>query len=151
MLEHWSYDSKTIKEISLKDFQESIKHYFKEGYTFDPSKVHYNGASCFPYTYNADLEKFVFQETSCGGTCGPNRSQYKITGAVEKNSILKVDVKVLFGSQAEDVKFYSDYQRTNFVTDDYENIEDYYKNGGEYLFTFEKVDGYYVFSSCEKV
>ena len=102
-------------------------------------------------TNDAESKTFKKHETACGGTCGPNSSRYKITSAVEKDNVLRVYVRVLFGSQAENTKFYSDYGRVNFVTDDVEKLNEYYEDGGHYLFTFYKEDGYYVFVSSELV
>jgi hypothetical protein len=146
------YYEKDATEFTLDDFKNTANHYFKEGYTFDPNAIDYvNSPKCFPYKYSASEEKYTKVDTACGGTCGPNRTQYKIMNGIEKDNTLRVFVKVLFGSQAEDVKFYSDYARTKFVTDDYEKLDDYFDKGNEYLFIFEKVDGYYVFASSELV
>lgn len=136
-----------VGSFTLDEFHEKVKEYFKEGYTFNPEKIDKN--KCFHFAYKADTKTFERLDQVCGGTCGPNSTQYKVMGGVEKNSILTVDVKVLFGSQAEDVKFYSDYKRTNFVSNDAEHLDQYFIKGGDYVFTFEKVDGYYVFVSSE--
>lgn len=146
-----SYSPKNVNSFSLDEFIEESKKYFKDEFEFNPEKINYSGKNCLPYKYDLNDKIFKKQETACGGNCGPNRSQYKIISAIEKSNVLRIGVKVLFGSQAEDVKFYSDYERKNFVTDDYEKLDDYLEKGDSYLFTFEKADGYFVFVSSEKM
>ena len=146
-----SFYSKGIESMSIEDFDSEIQNYFSIGYSFDPEKIDYQGVGCFQYQYDPLTTKFQKMETACGGVCGPNRTQYVISRAVESGLMLKVYVNVLFGSQSESVKFYSDYERLNFVTDDYENIDQYLLQGNEYVFTFEKVNDQYLFVSSELV
>ena len=146
-----SFYSKGIETVRIEDFDAEIQKYFGKGYLFEPEKIDFNGSNCFQYTYDKETKIFTKRETACGGTCGPNRTQYKITRAVEKEQVLKIYVKVLFGSKAESTNFYSDYARTNFVTNDYEHIEEYIHKGEDYIFTFEKVDNHYVYVSSEEM
>ena len=144
-----SFYSKGVESVDIEDFDTEIQKYFAIGYSFEPEKTN-DSVGCNPYSYDSETQKFIGSKLACGSTCGPNRSQYKVMGATEKDLILTVSVRVLFGSQAEQIAFYSDYERTNYITDDYEHLDDYYKEGDEYLFTFEKVEDHYVFVSSEK-
>ena len=60
-----------------------------------------------------------------------------IERALKKEDSLLIYVKVLFGSQAESTNFFRDFERTEVVTNDYENIESYMDQGKDYVFTFQ--------------
>ena len=146
-----SFAPKGVETMSITDFDTEIQKYFAKGYEFNPEAINYQGKECFSYYYDAPSKTFGKQETACGGTCGPNHTQYKIVKAVSQDDILRVTIKVLFGSQAESVAFYSNYERTEYVTDDYENIDKYFDKGASYIFTFSKVDDNFVYESSERV
>lgn len=146
-----SFYAKGIESMSLEDFDSEIQTYFDVGYAFDPEAIDYTSHACFPYTYDAETQRFVKQETACGGVCGPNSSQYLVTRAYVKDDVLKIYVKVLFGSQAESTNFFSDYARTQFITNDADNITAYLHQGNDYVFTFNKIEDHYVFVSSEEM
>ena len=146
-----SFAPKGVETMSIADFDTEIQKYFAKGYEFNPEEINYQGRECFSYYYDAPSKTFGKQETACGGTCGPNSTQYKIVKAVSQDDILRVTIKVLFGSQSESVAFYSNYERTEYVTDDYENIDDYFDKGATYIFTFSKADDNFVYESSERV
>ena len=144
-----SFYSKGIEAMSIEDFDTEIQNYFSIGYHFDPDSIDYSGAGCFQYSYDSDTQTFTKQENECEAVCGPNRTQYIITRAVEKDLTLNIYIKVLFGSQAESTNFYKDYERLEFITNDYENIADYMYKGEDYIFTFQKVNDRYLYVSSE--
>lgn len=143
--------AKGIESMPLDEFDSAIQTLFDTGYKFDPEAIDYAGQGCYPYTYDAETQRFTKQETACGGVCGPNSTQYLVARAYLKEDVLRVYVKVLFGSQAESTNFFSDYNRTQFVTNDADNITAYLHQGNDYIFTFNKVEDNYVFVSSEEM
>ena len=143
-----SYQSKGIESMSLEDFDSDIQTYFDTGYLFNPEEISYQG-ECMPYVYDAETQRFTKQESACGVICGPNSSRYMVARAYIKDDVLKVYVKVLFGSEAESTNFYRDYGREEFVTNDVDNLDTYLYQGKDYIFTFQKVEDQYLFTSSE--
>lgn len=146
-----SFYDKGVASISLEDFNSEIKNYFSIGFNFDPDGINQNHSNCNPYVYDDEKQEFTGLKISCQDLCGPNRTLYKITNVEDNGFDLKVTIHVLFGSQAERVAFYSDYERSNYVTDDYDHLDKYYKEGDAYLFTFLRVDEKYLYVSSEKI
>ena len=146
-----SFSSKGVESITLEDFDTEIQKYFDTGYTFNPETISYQGPECFDYSYDAEEQRFIKQENVCESTCGPNSSQYLITRAVKREDSLLIYVKVLFGSQAESTNYFSDYERTNFITNDPESLDENLRYGTDYFFTFKLVEDNYVFVSSEKM
>ena len=144
-----SFYNKGKSTITLDEFNAEIKNYFSIGYSFDPNKIS-SSSSCNPFSYNENTQEFVALKLACQDLCGPNKTQYKIMDVEDDGFHLTVTVNVLFGSQAEKVAYYSDYERTNFITDDYEHLDQYYDQGDSYLFTFLRVDNQYLYVSSEK-
>ena len=146
-----SFDSSDKKSITIKDFKSELNKHFSVGYSFEPDTIDYNGAGCYKYRFDSISQEYVKKDISCEDSCSPNGTQYIITRAVGKDLDLKVYVKVLFGSNDESIKFYSDYERKKYLTDDYDKIEKYYYKGSEYEFIFQKVDDNYLFVSSERI
>ena len=141
------YDKKT--SASLDEFNSEIQKYFSIGYSFDPEQIQYSG-NCNPLHYNAERKEFYLSKLACMDACGPNSTQYKIVDVEDNGFDLKVTIRVLFGSQAESVHFYSDYARRHYITDDYEHLDSYFNQGDTYQFTFLRVDDNYLYVSSEK-
>ncbi|MBR3210946.1 MAG: hypothetical protein IKF71_03290 [Bacilli bacterium] len=144
-----SFYKKGPSTVPLNDFIAEMKNYFSIGFNFDPSKI--NKETCNPYSYNEEKQEFVALKIACIDQCGPNRTLYKIMDVEDNGFDLKVTVNVLFGSQAESVHYYADYERLQYITDDYENIDQYFDQGNSYLFTFLRVDEKYLFVSSERI
>lgn len=136
-----------VDKITLADFQKEINNYLADGYLFDAENIDYTYLSCYQYQYHEDDQTFYRSEMVCGGVCGPNRTQYKIVKAKEEDDILNVEIRVLFGSQQESTSFYADYNRSQFVTDQVDDLDSYFDQGSLYLFTFKKKDNHYLFVS----
>ena len=147
-----SFNLSEKKSITIKDFNSELQKHFSVGYTFDPDTIDYNGVGCYKYRFDSISKEYIKKDISCEeDSCNPNGTQYIITRAVGKDLDLKVYIKVLFGSNDESIKFYSDYERKKYITDDYKKIEKYYYKGSEYEFIFQKVDDNYLFVSSEKI
>ncbi|MBP5678391.1 MAG: hypothetical protein J6X28_01000 [Bacilli bacterium] len=143
-----SFYSKGIESVSLEDFDTEIQMYFDTGYTFNPETMDFT-SQCFQYTYDLETQRFIKNSQVCEATCGANSSQYMIERALKKEDSLLIYVKVLFGSQAESTNFFRDFERTEVVTNDYENIESYMDQGKDYVFTFQMKEDHYIFISSE--
>ncbi len=139
------------KSMSIEEFNSELKKHFSVGFSFDPEEIDYNGAVCYKYRFDPISKEFIKKDIGCEDSCSVNTTQYIIT-KVEKDDLnLKVYVRVLFGSGDESIKFYSDYDRKKYVTDDYKNLDKYYYKGNEYLFNFQKVEDNYLFVSSDRV
>ena len=144
-------------KITLDEVSNIIKKYLGKDYKFEP-KSSYEAYCSGIYEYDESSKTFNKKpvEGGCGGSCGPAASNYRMVKAVDTDGVLKIDVKVVFGSEGvnngNQDAFYSDYARTNVIGDANQNsIEDLYDKGADYQFTFKLEDGNYVFVSSEPV
>lgn len=138
------------QSVTLEEYTNEVRKFFGKNYQFDPELVRYNDATCPQYEYQKESRQFIRRQTSCGGTCGPNKSIFKVIRAVDTDGVLVMDVKVLFGSR-EGTNFYRDYQKTKLVTNDPNTLDSSIGQGGEYKFTFKNENDNYVFVSSEPV
>lgn len=148
IVEYGSLLPSDVSEISLEDFQKEISHYLADGYTFDPLKIDFSKI-CSSYTYDSKNLVFKREEKECSSPCGVNESQYQITKAAYHDEVLTLTVRVLFGSSAESTNYYKDYLRTEFVTNDIDQLDSYFSQGGEYIFTFKDDNNHFVFVSSK--
>ena len=144
------YDSKK-QSVSLDEFTKAIQKYLGKDYKYVPLTDGDEKDRCISYVYDESTKTYKFQQTACGGTCGPT-TDYKLVKAVDTDGVLKLDVKVIFASY-EDGKmgYYSDYSKTSKIGTFEESIDPLYDKGSDYQFTFKLEDGNYVFVSSEPV
>lgn len=134
--------------ITVQEYVAEIQKYFGSKYHFYPELVSYESTACPQYVYNEEQQVFTRQQRDCRIQCGPNTTAYKVVKANENNGKLTITIKVLFGSK-EGTNFYADYDKTKLITNNPNEVKSALSQGTEYIFTFEKEDGNYVFLSSE--
>ena len=148
--------SKWPDTVSFEDFKKQVAKRFGKDYKFEVSEKFGKGKECVPYYYDSSSNSFKKQETACGWTCGPS-STYKVVSAVDKNGVLKMNVKVLFyviPENSNEGVMYGDYNKTNKIGtfSTFESVmptDDLFAKTDTYEFTFKNEDDNYVFVSSE--
>ena len=141
----------TKDTVTVEEVTKEVQKYFGKDYKFNPDSLKERKGTCISHYYDKENKQFAYQETACGGTCGP-RTTYKLTKAIEKNGKLELTIKVLFASWDKGKEgYYSDYQKTNKIGTFEDYLESMFEKGSTYKFTFKNEDGNYVFVSSEPV
>ncbi len=138
-------------EVTVEEASRAVQKYLGKDYKLDVSKITASKDTCVSHYYDKKLNKFISQETACGGSCGP-QTTYKKVKEEENNGVLKIYVKVVFIDKNL-TNFYSDFNKTKLIGKAPEdgNIESYFDKGSDYQFTFRNEDGNYVFVSSEPI
>ena len=136
--------------ISAEEYTSEVKKYLGSEYRFEPVLVEYNNATCPQYEYHADKKEFVRHPNECNTICQGNRTVFKMVKAKDTDGILEVHAKVLFAAK-DGGAYYSDYARTNFITDNTSDLNVQISNGSTYKFVFKNENDKYVFVSSELV
>ena len=134
--------------ITLQEMTEEIQKYFGTNYHFYPELVSYESTACPQYQYNEQERVFVRAQRDCRGTCPNNTTAYKVVKANTSKDTLTIVIKVLFGSK-EGTNFYGDFNKTKLITNNPNEVSSALSQGAEYIFTFQKENGRYVFLSSE--
>lgn len=146
----YNQDSNLSKDsVSTDEITKLVQKYFGKDYKFDPETLTDRKGQCISHYYDKASKQFAYQETACGGTCGPHTT-YKIVKAVDTDGVLKLDVKVIFVDQ-NITNFYSDYAKTNIIGGFDNDVESYFNQGSDYQFTFKNEDDNYAFVSAEPI
>lgn len=142
-------------KISLEEYTKYVQKYFGEDYLLKPKD---GDALLCIWSYVESEKAFVKNpEPACGCIFNPSYSRYRIVKAVEKDSILEIDLRVAFYRESGPA-FYADYEATRSISgmgiDD--NLEFYaaaesFDEASLYRMTFEENAGNYVFVKAERV
>ena len=109
----------------------------------------------FANDYQAEIKKFVYprEEMGCGCTSGPIQNRYRITRALEKDGVMKIDLKVAF---TDGKTYFKDPSKTIpfegidvFGENVYDDSLHAYTKANIYRFVFQLVEDHYVFVSSE--
>ena len=124
------------------------------------SKVQYINEdidSCPNYKYDSLEKKYIDLGHECGGTCGPDGTDYKITNLNKKDDMIELSVRVVFYDLDTD-SYYSDSNFTKKIEIEKDPefgvriIKDsHYKQGSLYKVVFELEDENYIFKYSELV
>ena len=123
-----------VKSILGKDY-----NYIDESISF-----------CPPVNYSSEEKTYSFGYSACGGSCGPHTVS-KLLSAKKNDDIIELTIGVVFGPKGNDLKMYSDYDRTNVIVEDGNVTDSDYEKGAKYKMTFKREDGNYVFVSSEPI
>lgn len=133
--------------FTSEEAHDIIKNVFGKEYNYDDESIK---DYCPDITYDSQNKKYVVGKAACGGSCGPHTVD-KILSAKKNSDTIELTVGVLFGSKDHDGKLYSDYERTNVISQDGNYADSDFDKGSKYKVTFKKEDGNYVFVSSEPV
>ena len=143
-----SFYNTSSKEISLKDMESAVKRLFGEEYVFNPEEIDENNCTGFEYKGG----KFVSKKNTCKTSCNISSTKYDVVKVVEEYGKYTIDIKVLFGSNDDsNIGFYSDYYRSNLVTDSFTEATKLINSGNTYRFIFGSEGSNYYFVSSEPV
>lgn len=143
-----SFYNSSSKEISLKDMESAVKRLFGNDYEFKPEEIDEN--NCTGYEYKNG--KFVSKKNTCKTSCKISSTKYEVVKVVEEYEKYTIDVKVLFGSNDDNnIAFYSDFYRSNLVTDNFNDAVKSINSGNTYRFIFGTEGNNYYYVSSEPV
>lgn len=144
-----SFYNTSSKEISLKDMESAVKRLFGEEYVFNPEEID-SKSNCTGFEYKGG--KFVSKKNTCKTSCNISSTKYDVVKVVEEYGKYTIDIKVLFGSNDDsNIGFYSDYYRSNLVTDSFTEATKLINSGNTYRFVFGSEGSNYYFVSSEPV
>jgi hypothetical protein len=145
-----SYYYSDRESIPLTEYMREAEKYLGTSYKFDPEEITNMDEYCPQFEYQKDNQKFVRRAQACSNKCGNSKSYYKIVDVKKEKKNIVFVVKVLFADR-DGKRYYSDYDKTKFVTEDRASFETTVGQGGEYKFTFKEENGNYIFASSEPV
>ncbi len=140
------YENK--ETISKEQIESDIAALFGKDYKYAGSDDFGPGKICTSHYYDSATGNYPYQETACGGTCGPSNPKYYISKAVLDDGILTINLKVLFQDGDEGV-YFSDPAKTQKINE-YSEMKIIQK-GKSYRFTLKEENGNYVFVSSEPI
>lgn len=145
MVTRSEFTSPYRSSFSLDEMNAAVRKYFGN-YNFDPNDL--GEASCSNWKFDSNANTFN-SEGGCGASY-PFSTSYKIVSASDKNGTLDINLKVVF-YQRDSKKYYSDYDKTNEIGQEEDDLEDLYELGARYKFKFKLENGNYVFVSSEPI
>lgn len=145
-----SYYYSEREAIPLTEYMREIQKYLGTSYKFDPEEIIDMDEYCPQFEYQSDIQKFVRIPKACSNKCVNSQSAYKIVDMKKEKKNIIFIVKVLFADR-DGRRYYSDYNKTKFVTEDPGSFETTIGQGAEYKFTFREENGNYVFVSSEPI
>ena len=133
--------------ISSEQIKKDVQDIFGKDYNYQGTDEIAAGKQCSSHYYDAATNSYPFQQTECGGTCGPTAPIYVVTKATEDGNLLVLDLRVVF--RDDEYNYYSDPAKT--IKINAFNDITALKNGSKYRFTLKQEDGNYVFVSSEPI